>query len=211
MSFVNNVFVGELFPDLTLAGCIEVYENAWPDPEGTIAEIEKNASDPYSGFMFHRAGTLEAGANQNARTNYNLSITECATKNNNALAQNIHNQMYFLLLSTLIPHAKKFGKKGFDFHEEYNLLRYSGGQHYEAHYDGNTGTGRSTSAIIYLNGDYKGGEIEFVNFNVKIKPEPGMLILFPSNYAYSHIAHPVTEGTKYALVTWIRDRELNVF
>jgi predicted 2-oxoglutarate/Fe(II)-dependent dioxygenase YbiX len=35
-----------------------------------------------------------------------------------------------------------------------------------------------------------------------------MLILFPSNYAYSHIAHPVTSGTKYAMVTWIRDREI---
>jgi hypothetical protein len=35
-----------------------------------------------------------------------------------------------------------------------------------------------------------------------------MLILFPSNYAYSHIAHPITNGTKYAMVTWIKDREL---
>ena len=36
----------------------------------------------------------------------------------------------------------------------------------------------------------------------------GMVILFPSNYAYRHIAHPVTSGTKYAIVTWIKDRSL---
>ena len=45
------------------------------------------------------------------------------------------------------------------------------------------------------------------NFDIKIKPQPGMLILFPSNFAYTHIAHPVTSGSKYALVTWIKDRD----
>ena len=67
--------------------------------------------------------------------------------------------------------------------------------------------GRSVSAICYLNDDYEGGELEFVNFKLKIKPQAGMMILFPSNFAYMHIAHPVTSGTKYAMVTWIRDRQ----
>jgi predicted 2-oxoglutarate/Fe(II)-dependent dioxygenase YbiX len=66
--------------------------------------------------------------------------------------------------------------------------------------------GRAISALVYLNNDYTGGEIEFPNHNVKIKPLPGMMNLFPSNFAYLHQAHPVIEGTKYALVTWIRDR-----
>jgi predicted 2-oxoglutarate/Fe(II)-dependent dioxygenase YbiX len=67
--------------------------------------------------------------------------------------------------------------------------------------------GRVVSAILYLNDDYEGGHLEFPNFGIKIKPQAGMLILFPSNYAYTHAAHPVTKGTKYALVTWIRDRQ----
>jgi predicted 2-oxoglutarate/Fe(II)-dependent dioxygenase YbiX len=70
-----------------------------------------------------------------------------------------------------------------------------------------TSTGRSVSAICYLNNDYEGGELEFPHFNLTIKPEPGMLILFPSNFAYAHIAHPIISGTKYALVTWLRDRD----
>jgi predicted 2-oxoglutarate/Fe(II)-dependent dioxygenase YbiX len=69
--------------------------------------------------------------------------------------------------------------------------------------------GRALSAICYLNDDYEGGEIEFPEFKVKIKPEAGMLILFPSNFAYKHTAYPVTKGTKYALVTWIHDRPLS--
>ena len=88
------------------------------------------------------------------------------------------------------------------------MLKYPISTEYKQHYDGSTSSGRSISAIVYLNDDYKGGEIEFPNFNVKIKPESGMLILFPSNYAYTHIAHPVTSGTKYAIVTWIHDRPI---
>jgi predicted 2-oxoglutarate/Fe(II)-dependent dioxygenase YbiX len=61
---------------------------------------------------------------------------------------------------------------------------------------------------VYLNDDYEGGEVEFVNFGIKIKPQPGMLLLFPSTYPYAHIAHPVTSGVKYAIVTWIHDRPL---
>jgi predicted 2-oxoglutarate/Fe(II)-dependent dioxygenase YbiX len=88
------------------------------------------------------------------------------------------------------------------------MLRYKGGQQYKAHADGTTADGRSVSAIVYLNNDYEGGEVEFVNFGVKIKPEPGMLLLFPSNYPYTHIAHPVISGTKYAIVTWMKDRNI---
>jgi predicted 2-oxoglutarate/Fe(II)-dependent dioxygenase YbiX len=66
--------------------------------------------------------------------------------------------------------------------------------------------GRTISALLYLNNDYTGGHLEFPNFGIKIKPEPGMLILFPSNFAYRHQSTPVISGTKYCLVTWIRDR-----
>ena len=86
------------------------------------------------------------------------------------------------------------------------MMTYNNLTEYKKHYDGGTILGRAISAICYLNDDYEGGEIEFPNFKIKIKPESGMLILFPSNYAYSHIAHPVTSGTKYAIVTWIHDR-----
>ena len=37
----------------------------------------------------------------------------------------------------------------------------------------------------------------------EVKPDTPSLVLFPSNYAYSHTALPVDSGTKYALVTWL--------
>lgn len=205
MAFINGVFSGHMTPTTTLAGCIDIFENAWPNPVETIAMVEKACLEPTSGMSWVRAATLNMGTAQNHRTNYNMGITHLAKETGTQVAMDVHNQMYFLLLSTTIPYAQKHDLDEL-FHEGYNMLKYSTGQEYKAHADGETITGRSVSAIIYLNDDYEGGEVEFVNFGIKIKPKAGMLLLFPSNYAYRHIAHPVTSGTKYALVTWIKDR-----
>jgi hypothetical protein len=60
------------------------------------------------------------------------------------------------------------------------------------------------SIIIYLNDDYDGGILYFPDQNVEIKPEPGMLVIFPGNM---HFLHGVTEtkGTKrYTISLWTR-------
>lgn len=207
-NMINGMFPGELFPDKSIAGCIDIFENCWPNPEQTISLLEEQCSNPISGVSWSRAETIGSGANQNIRTNFNLNSTFLAQTTGNEIVANIHNQFYMMLLAATDPYIEKYNIGENLYHEQYSVLRYQGGQEYEAHYDGGTSTGRCISAICYLNSDYEGGEIEFVNFGIKIKPQPGMLILFPSNYAYRHIAHPVISGTKYAVVTWIRDRHV---
>lgn len=202
---INGFFPGKLEPDAVVGGCINIFENVWPNPTETIEMIESECLNPESGVYWTKATTLESGTKQNYRTNYHLGITAFAEELDNKICQNIHNQMNLLLLASTIPYAERHGVNQM-FQETYNMLKYSGGQEYKVHSDGGTDTGRSISAICYLNNNYEGGEIEFVNFNIKIKPEPGMLILFPSSFPYAHIAHPVNEGTKYAIVTWIKDR-----
>jgi hypothetical protein len=203
----NLTWQGELQPSTTVAGCIDIYKNVWPNPEETIAMIEDACANPESGMNWERAGTKGHGLNQTVRTNYHLRISALA-ENGFTIAQNIHNQMHTLLLAYTMPYAEKYGIHEKFWHEHYNMIKYSDGQQYKAHYDGHTSTARVLSAIVYLNNNYEGGHVEFTNFGVKIKPEPGMLLLFPSNYAYTHIAHPVVEGSKYAIVTWIHDRKI---
>lgn len=205
---VNGFFPGELSPSVTVGGCIDIFENAWPAPEQTIQMTEQECSKLESGAYWSRAGTIGQGAYQDARTNLLLEVSHLADISNNPALQNIHNQFNMLLLAASIPYAKKYSIRENLWHEGYSMLKYRSGEEYKMHYDGGTAVGRAISAVCYLNSDYDGGEIEFPHFNIKIKPEAGMLILFPSNYAYSHIAHPVTRGTKYAMVTWIRDRDL---
>jgi len=205
---INGLYLQEKTPDATVAGCVEIFENCWPKTQETIELIEQACVDPDSGVFWERAGTIGSGPFQDTRTNKLLAVTHLADITQNLVLQNVNNIFYSLLLATTNSYAKRFDIHEQFFHEGYNLLKYSGGEEYKAHYDGGTHIGRAISAICYLNDDFEGGELEFVNFNVKIKPQAGMLILFPSNYAYTHIAHPVTCGTKYAMVTWIRDRQV---
>lgn len=206
---INGLFPGKILPTKTLGGCIDVFENVWPYPENTIETVENLNKDPESGISWERATTLNKGTDQEIRTNVMLGVTNLSQITNNGHLQNVHNQFYMLLLATTIDYSDRYKIGEPLYHENYNMLRYRGGQQYHQHYDGSTKTGRTISAICYLNEDYAGGELEFPNFDVKIKPKKGSLLLFPSNYAYSHVAHPVTEGQKYALVTWIRDRYID--
>jgi predicted 2-oxoglutarate/Fe(II)-dependent dioxygenase YbiX len=205
-TLINNIFPGNLEPSATLGGCIDIFENVWPDPEVTIARIEQTCADINSGVGWSRAGTVGQGHKQNARTNLGLGITISGEAVDNQVMKDVHNQMYFLLLASTIPYTQRYQIHEYLYHEPYQALKYRVGEEYTAHYDGGTESGRAISALVYLNEDYEGGHIEFPNFKIKIKPEKGMLILFPSNFAYRHIAHPITGGTKYSLVTWIHDR-----
>ena len=206
---INGFFPGELLPDTTIAGCIDIFENAWPNPKETIKMAETAYQDSNGDILWYRAPTVNEGTRQNSRTNKVLGITDAAMIHDNPKCQAIHNQFNMLLLAATLPYLKKYHIGENIWHEPYDLLRYQQGEEYKPHYDGGTGMGRAISALVYLNDDYEGGEIEFLNFGVTIKPQPGMMILFPSNYAYRHKAHPVVSGTKYALVTWLRDRNLS--
>lgn len=205
---MSGLFHGNLEPNVVVGGCIAIYENAWPCPEETIERLEEETKDTDSGISWHRATTISINGGSvvsKYRSNMDMGITYLANITGNSVAQDIHNQMYILLLSALSSYKRKFGIEEELYHENYNILKYRTGEEYKAHYDGGTYTKRAVSAIVYLNNDYEGGELEFKNFDIKIKPEPGMLIIFPANYAYTHIAHPVISGTKYAIVTWFHD------
>jgi Rps23 Pro-64 3,4-dihydroxylase Tpa1-like proline 4-hydroxylase len=205
---INGLYLNDREPDAIVAGCVAIYENMWPNPQSYINAVEQECMNPNSGVYWTRAGTIGAGPYQNARTNKLLSVTELAEVANNRVLQDMNNIFYTMILGASNSYARKYEMYENFFHEGYNLLRYDGGEEYKAHYDGGTEIGRSISAICYLNDNYEGGELEFVNFRVKIKPQAGMLVLFPSNYAYKHVAHPVINGSKYAMVTWIKDRQV---
>lgn len=95
------------------------------------------------------------------------------------------------------------------------ILVYHPGGHYRPHIDGETlfndGSGvlswkrnvdRDISLVIYLNGDFEGGEIVFPKQAVSVKPREGMMIAFPSNHHFLHGVNPVTKGVRYAIVDW---------
>lgn len=53
------------------------------------------------------------------------------------------------------------------------------------------------SAVFYLNDNYEGGELEFPNQQVKIKPTANSIIVFPSVEPFVHDPKTVISGEKY--------------
>lgn len=95
--------------------------------------------------------------------------------------------------------------------EPTQFLSYPVGGHYIEHNDSeNFENGqwvrianRDISILFYLNDNYTGGELEFTQLGLTIKPKTGMMIAFPSYKEFAHKVHPVTSGTRYSLVTWL--------
>lgn len=99
--------------------------------------------------------------------------------------------------------------------ETIQYLGYPVGGHYIEHNDCEqiTENGwekiapRDISILFYLSDNYTGGELEFTNLGLTIKPKKGMMIAFPSYHEFSHTVHPVKTGFRDSLVSWIETEE----
>ena len=94
------------------------------------------------------------------------------------------------------PHCKIEEDSG------YELLRYGEGCFYTEHTDSFKARPRAVSCSFILNDDFEGGEFAFFNKELKYKLEKGDALLFPSNFMYPHEVLPVTNGTRYSIITW---------
>lgn len=97
--------------------------------------------------------------------------------------------------------------------EDPDLMRYGPGGWFKRHADAEYFDrernrwvkilDRDISLLIYLNGDFEGGELSFPVFNWDYHPRAGDLLFFPSDARFQHEARAVTAGRRYALVSWM--------
>lgn len=116
------------------------------------------------------------------------------------------------LFFTSLSKALSAVKKEFDFFSGpfkdigYAVQKTNPGEYYHWHIDSGSHqfSDRQLVAIWYLNDvDGPGGETEFLNQNVKIKPETGKLILFPPFWTHEHRGVTLQKGVKYIATTWV--------
>ena len=116
------------------------------------------------------------------------------------------------LLFTSLAKALSRVKKQFEFFNGpfkdvgYAVQRTKSGEYYHWHVDSGSHqfSDRQLVAIWYLNDiEGPGGETEFLNQAVKIKPETGKLILFPPFWTHEHRGVKLQKGVKYIATTWI--------
>jgi prolyl 4-hydroxylase len=86
--------------------------------------------------------------------------------------------------------------------ERFRFYRYDVGQRFAPHRDGYyarpDGSERSVwTLLIYLNGDFEGGETRIFSLDAEVKPEPGLALVFV--HALVHEGAAVRSGRKYVL------------
>ena len=116
------------------------------------------------------------------------------------------------LLFTSLAKALSKVKKQYEFFNGpfkdvgYAVQRTKPGEYYHWHIDSGSHqfSARHLVAIWYLNdAEGPGGETEFLNQNIKVKPETGKLILFPPFWTHEHRGVKLQKGVKYIATTWI--------
>lgn len=86
------------------------------------------------------------------------------------------------------------------------IQRMQPGIDLKSHTDQHTDPSIRYAAIVYINDDYKDGELFFKNMDLKIRPKPKTLLIFPGNEKYEHGVETVSEGPiRYVLVGFIKE------
>jgi hypothetical protein len=85
-----------------------------------------------------------------------------------------------------------------NYHEtKFSINKYIENRHMGPHIDLNDVNNDIKFVIaIYFNDDHEGGELNFVNHNVTIKPKAGSIMMFPADLPYLHESLEITKGRK---------------
>ena len=187
------------------APAIWVYENCF-EPSNFIKLIEEESEKSWGYLSWISSST--GGADNKVISHYRTSLEMVVTP---LIESQVHESIQ-PIADSFISIFKAIDKSIWDYRECFDLqlsshnglqvLKYLDGGEYHHHHDHAPDNSRVLSMVACLQDDFEGGELEFPFFNVKIKLSAGSVVLFPSNFPYMHIAHPVTSGIKYSLVTW---------
>jgi predicted 2-oxoglutarate/Fe(II)-dependent dioxygenase YbiX len=126
----------------------------------------------------------------------------------------VEDELIEVVNQLLVNQCSEFFEVEFAQFQYPQLLKYNIGGKYEGHSDSEyfdidsqrwvPCLDRDISILCYLDQDYQGGELVFDHLNIKITPQTGMVVAFPSHYVYQHQAMPITKGIKHTLVSWTK-------
>lgn len=185
---------------------IKIFDNALPLQ--TVSSIVKYLSKQHTDNQFGdaRVGSLENKGKvvKEVRDVQSLSFSLYSQK-----LTVVH--YYNLLSSIILLKSKEYINQHKHVHSitevlQMDGLRYSENNFYDYHVDDGYSFNRILSSILFLNNDYENGDLcfKFDEEEISIKPKPGRLIMWPSNFLFPHCVKPVSKGIRYSIVAWMR-------
>jgi len=85
-----------------------------------------------------------------------------------------------------------------------HIVKFVEGFNLGPHVDTLSSEGNHIASVYYLNDDYTGGEINFPDHKLKIKPKPNSLIIFPGNENYLHEVRKIVGNDRYSSAMWLQ-------
>jgi predicted 2-oxoglutarate/Fe(II)-dependent dioxygenase YbiX len=134
-----------------------------------------------------------------------LPISTSQVIGSNPNRQLIDNRLFEVFAEAGRYYTSTRGMCGYSGDSGYDLLRYKPEGHYDFHVDSGFGGEdlRVLSMILNLSSmdDYFGGNLEFEEGPI-FALDRGDVVVFPSNFCFPHRITPITDGTRYSIVTW---------
>ena len=86
----------------------------------------------------------------------------------------------------------------------FNIVKFEEGYSMHLHVDTLDVSSLHLASVYYINDDYSGGEINFPDHHLTIKPDANSLLLFPGNENYWHETLEVTGSNRYTSTYWFQ-------
>jgi len=193
-----------------LAPGIFVYSDVLDNHVTLVSDIEEGAVSARIDWM---QATIKQGEESRIDTDYR-DTSSISISYNNSIVSNFSNlkEAFNSSLSNIFFSGFRLAESDYKlehglettWHDSYTILKYGKGQKFVNHIDDHKDYHRRMSLVYYINDDYTGGEIVFPRFGITYKPAKDELLIFPSTYVYNHSVLPVIEGTRYAVVSWLK-------
>ena len=88
----------------------------------------------------------------------------------------------------------------------FNLQKYNPGQHFKKIHTERSGIESLHRVFVfmtYLNDVSEGGETYFSHYDLAVKPQKGLTLIWPAEWTHAHRGNILKGGTKYIITGWI--------
>lgn len=176
---------------------ISYYKNVISDPQFVIELIERSDEYLTESSKIPKWSEWTASGDVPYTFGYQKRFKEDAENDTDSDVRRIATILKMAIEDSSNDYAKR-NKVNIGRLAPISVSKYSTGKSMGPHVDdyGND-EDPNISVVLYLNDDYVGGELFFNKQNVKIKPEAGSIVIFPSVEPYYHESLPVESGIKY--------------
>lgn len=173
------------------------YENALEDPQSLIDLIEISDKDLNDNTSIPKWQEWSASGDLPYVFGYQKRFTNAAETDSHMDIQVINSTLRDAIIKVSNDYAEK-NQIDIGMLMPLSVSKYSTGKSMGPHVDDyDDGENPNISVVLYLNDNYIGGELQFPDQSIKIKPKAGSVIVFPSTKPYFHESLPVESGIKY--------------